>query len=101
MIPAVLLRPPDLIRGWWPVFRRDFAPPKSEHAQIGLATSLRRQSLAASSMRSEIISVDHTHKGDRLPLVSKRASKVSPVVTTLSRRSTAVTSLPPLNGAPV
>jgi hypothetical protein len=35
-------------------------------------------------MRSEIISVDHTHKGDRLPLVSKRASKVSPVVTTLS-----------------
>ena len=40
---------------------------------------------AAVSTQSEIVSVDHTHKGDRLPLVPKRASKASPVVTTLSR----------------
>jgi hypothetical protein len=40
----------------------------------------------ALSTQINIVSVDHTHKGDRLPLVSKRASKPSsPVVTTLSR----------------
>ena len=34
----------------------------------------------------DIVSVDHTHKGDRLPLVPKHTSKASsPVVTTLSR----------------
>jgi hypothetical protein len=31
------------------------------------------------------ISVTRTNKGDRLPLVSERTSKASPVVTTLSR----------------
>jgi hypothetical protein len=41
---------------------------------------------AALSAQIGIVSVDHTHKGDRLPVVSKRASKApSNVVTTLSR----------------
>src|SRR5262249_14886860 len=41
---------------------------------------------AALSTQIDIVSVDHTHKGDRLPVVSKRASKApSNVVTTLSR----------------
>jgi hypothetical protein len=40
---------------------------------------------AASSIQSEIVSVSRTNKGDRLPLVSDRASKASPIVTTLSR----------------
>jgi hypothetical protein len=41
---------------------------------------------AARSTQSDIISVDHTHKGDRLPLVSKHISNTSSsVVTTLSR----------------
>ena len=40
----------------------------------------------ALSTQINIVSVDHTHKGDRLPLVSKHTSKTSsPVVTTLSR----------------
>src|SRR6478672_5696679 len=40
----------------------------------------------ALSTQINIVSVDHTHKGDRLPLVPKHASKASsPVVTTLSR----------------
>ena len=40
----------------------------------------------ALSTQINIISVDHTNKGDRLPLVPKHASKASsPVVTTLSR----------------
>ena len=40
----------------------------------------------ALSTQIDIVSVDHTHKGDRLPLVPKHASKASsPVVTTLSR----------------
>ena len=39
---------------------------------------------AASGIQSEI-SVNHTNKGDRLPLASERTSKASPVVTTLSR----------------
>jgi hypothetical protein len=38
---------------------------------------------AAISTPSDIVSVDHTHKGDRLPLASKHIW--SPVVTTLSR----------------
>ena len=41
---------------------------------------------SALSTQINIVSVDHTHKGDRLPLVSKHTSKTSsPVVTTLSR----------------
>ena len=41
---------------------------------------------AASRIQSDIVSVDHTHKGDRLPLVPKNISTVSsPVVTALSR----------------
>ena len=40
---------------------------------------------AATGIHSEIVSVNHTNKGDRLPLVSDRTSKASPVVTTLSR----------------
>ena len=41
---------------------------------------------AASSIQSDIVSVDHTHKGDRLPLAPKNISTVSsPVVITLSR----------------
>lgn len=40
----------------------------------------------ALSTQINIVSVDHTNKGDRLPLVPKHASKASsPVVTTLSR----------------
>ena len=40
----------------------------------------------ALSTQINIVSVDHTHKGDRLPLAPKHASKASsPVVTTLSR----------------
>ena len=40
---------------------------------------------AAYGIQSEIVSVNHTNKGDRLPLASERTSKASPVVTTLSR----------------
>ena len=41
---------------------------------------------AAFSTQIDVVSVDHTHKGDRLPVVAKRASKASSsVVTTLSR----------------
>ena len=41
---------------------------------------------AAPSIQSDIVSVDHTHKGDRLPLAPKNISTdSSPVVTTLSR----------------
>jgi hypothetical protein len=41
---------------------------------------------AASSIQSDIVSVDHTHKGDRLPLAPKNISTVSsPIVATLSR----------------
>ena len=39
---------------------------------------------AAFSTQIDVVSVNHTHKGDRLPVVSKRSSK-APVVTTLSR----------------
>ena len=40
----------------------------------------------ASSIQSDIVSVAHTHKGDRLPLATKNIPTVpSPVVTTLSR----------------
>jgi hypothetical protein len=41
---------------------------------------------AALSTQVDIVSLDHTHKGDRLSLVPKHISKASsPVVTTLSR----------------
>jgi hypothetical protein len=40
---------------------------------------------AASGIQLEIVSVNRTNKGDRLPLVSGRTSKALPVVTTLSR----------------
>ena len=41
---------------------------------------------AALSTQADIVSVDRTHKGSRLPLVPKHTSTVSsPVVTTLSR----------------
>ena len=41
---------------------------------------------AAISPQSDIVSVDHTHKGDRLPLAPKNISTVSsPVVITFSR----------------
>jgi hypothetical protein len=53
-------------------------------AVAGLAAAVHGAG-AAVSTQSEIVSVDHTHKGDRLPLVPKRALKASPVVTTLSR----------------
>ena len=40
----------------------------------------------ASSIQSDIVSMAHTHKGDRLPLAPKKIPTVpSPVVTTLSR----------------
>jgi hypothetical protein len=40
----------------------------------------------ALSTQINIVSVDHTNKGDRLPLVPKHVAKASPpVVTTLSR----------------
>jgi hypothetical protein len=40
----------------------------------------------ASSIQTDIVSMAHTHKGDRLPLVPKNIPTVpSPVVTTLSR----------------
>ena len=41
---------------------------------------------AALSSQADIVSVDRTHKGNRLPLAPKHTSTVSsPVVTTLSR----------------
>jgi hypothetical protein len=40
---------------------------------------------AALSTQPDIVSVDRNHKGNRLPLVPKHTSTVSPVVTTLSR----------------
>ena len=40
---------------------------------------------AASGTQLEIVSVNRTNKGDRLPLVSEHTSKASTVVTTLSR----------------
>lgn len=49
---------------------------------VGFATAVS----GAGTAVTEIISVDHTHKGDRLPLAPKSASKASSsVVTTLSR----------------
>jgi hypothetical protein len=54
-------------------------------AVIGLAAAVHGAG-AAISTQSDIISVDHTHKGDRLPLASKHTSTISsPVVTTLAR----------------
>jgi hypothetical protein len=52
-------------------------------AVVGFAAAVTGPAL---STQINIVSVDHTHKGDRLPLVPKHASKASsPVVTTLSR----------------
>ena len=53
-------------------------------AVVGFAAAVTGAGPALST-QINIVSVDHTHKGDRLPLVPKRASKASPVVTTLSR----------------
>ena len=61
---------------------------------IGVASCLALTGLAAAvdgagaaiSAQPEVVLVDHTHKGDRLPLASKQTSPVSsPVVTTLPR----------------
>jgi hypothetical protein len=59
---------------------------------IGVVSCLALTGLAAAvhgagaSTQSVIVSLDHTHKGDRLPLASRRTSPVSsPVVTTLAR----------------
>jgi hypothetical protein len=63
-------------------------------AVIGVVSCLAVTGLAAAvhgagatiRTQSGIVSVDHTHKGDRLPLASKHTSTApSPVVTTLSR----------------
>jgi hypothetical protein len=59
-------------------------------AVIGVVSCLAAVAFAgagpALSTQINIVSVDRTHKGDRLPLVPKHASKASsPVVTTLSR----------------
>ena len=52
-------------------------------AVIGFAAAVHR---AASSIQSDIVLVDHTHKGARLPLAPKNISTISsPVVITLSR----------------
>src|SRR5580704_6084025 len=51
-------------------------------AVVGFAAAVTGAGPALST-QINIVSVDHTHKGDRLPLVPKHAS--SPVVTTLSR----------------
>jgi hypothetical protein len=54
-------------------------------AVVGFAAAVTGAGPALST-QINIISVDHTRKGDRLPLVPKQASKASsPVVTTLSR----------------
>jgi hypothetical protein len=52
----------------------------------GLATAVHGAG-AAVSTRSDTVSVDHTHKGDRLQLVAKPKTQTVPssVVTTLSR----------------
>jgi hypothetical protein len=54
-------------------------------AVTGLAVAV-HGARAAAGAQSNIVSVDHTRKGDRLPVASKHASTVSsPMVTTLSR----------------
>jgi hypothetical protein len=54
-------------------------------AVVGFAAAVTGAGPALST-QIDIVSVDHTHKGDRLPLVPKHTSKASsPVVTTLSR----------------
>ena len=54
-------------------------------AVIGLAAAVSGAG-AALSTQADIVSLDRTHKGSRLPLVPKHTSTVSsPVVTTLSR----------------
>ena len=52
-------------------------------AVVGFAAAVTSAGPALST-QVNIVSVDHTHKGDRLPLVPKHDSKASsPVVTTL------------------
>ena len=54
-------------------------------AVTGLAAAVSGAGAALSS-QADIVSVDRTHKGNRLPLAPKHTSTVSsPVVTTLSR----------------
>jgi hypothetical protein len=54
-------------------------------AVVGFAAAV-SGAAAAFSTQTDIVSVDHTHKGDRLPVVSKHAAKASSsVVTILSR----------------
>jgi len=54
-------------------------------AVTGLAAAVHGAGAAAGA-QSSIVSVDHTRKGDRLPVASKPAPTVSsPMVTTLSR----------------
>jgi hypothetical protein len=54
-------------------------------AAVGFAAAVTSADPALST-QINIVLVDHTHKGDRLPLPPKHASKASsPVVTTLSR----------------
>ena len=50
----------------------------------GLAAAVHGTGVA-SGIQSEIVLVNRTNKGDRLPLVSERTSRASPIVTTLSR----------------
>jgi hypothetical protein len=51
---------------------------------VGLAAALTGAG-AAFSAQADIISVDRTHKGDRLSVLPKPISKVSPGVTTLAK----------------
>ena len=53
---------------------------------LGFAAAVTGAGPALKHSQINIVSVDHTHKGDRLPLVPKHTSKAPPpVVTTLSR----------------
>ena len=76
------------------VFARVSRPAARNIAVVGVVSCLAVVGFAAAvtgagpalSTQINIVSVNHTHKGDRLPLVPKRASRASsPVVTTLSR----------------
>jgi hypothetical protein len=55
-------------------------------AVAGFAAAVTGAGAALRTQQHDIVSVDRTHKGDRLPLAPKHTSTVSsPVVTTLSR----------------
>ena len=55
-------------------------------AVTGFAAAVTGAGAALSTQQHDIVSVDRTHKGDRLPLAPRHTSTVSsPVVTTLSR----------------